>query len=100
LWRDSSRRSESLGQTIHIDRRLRQRGFGFSLRGITEAEADDQVHELNRVSGTSRDVLVCRNLQASNLGKVTLWGMLEQVVAYPQTHPDFFEAEFEIWERL
>ena len=100
LWRDPSRRSESLGQTIHIDRRLRPRGFGFSLRGITEAEADDQVHEINRVSGTSQDILVCRNLQASNLGKVTLWGMLEQVVSYPQPHPDFFEAEFEVWERL
>jgi hypothetical protein len=100
LWRDSSRRTESLGQTTHIDRKFRQRGFGFTLRGITEAEADDQVHEINRVAGTSRDILVCRNLSAPNLSKSTIWGLLEQVVSYPQTHPDFFEAEFELWERL
>jgi hypothetical protein len=100
LWRDESRHSVSLGQAVHIDRKLRQRGFGFTLRGITEAEADDQVHEINRIAGTSRDILVCRNLTAGNLGKATIWGMLAQMIAYPQDHPDFYSAEIEVWERI
>lgn len=100
LWRDESRHSVSLGQSIHIDRKLRQRGFGFTLRGITEIEADEQVHEINRVAGTSRDILVCRNLAASNLGKATIWGMLAQPIAYPQEHPDFYAPEIELHERI
>jgi len=100
LWRDASRRSESLGQVIHIDRKIRQRGFGFILRGITESEAGEQVHEINRICGTSRDVLVCRDISNGNLGKVTMWGLLEQPVAYPQEHPDHFVTEFELYERI
>lgn len=99
-WRDSSRHSESLGQVIFIDRKLRQRGMRFTLRGITEDEAEDEVAEINRICGTSRDVLVCRNRSASSLGKVTIWGLLARTIEYPQTNPDFFEAEFELYERL
>jgi hypothetical protein len=100
LWRDPSRRTESLGQAIFIDRRYRQRGMRFSLVGLTEAEADNQVHELSRVNGISRDILICRNLQASNLGKATIWGLLEQIASSRQDHPDFFTAEFEHYERI
>jgi hypothetical protein len=100
LWRDESRRSTSLGQAVYIDRKIRRRGFGFTLNGITEDEADNQVHELSRINGMSRDVLVCRNLQAGNLGKNTIWGLLDQMPSYPQDHPDFYSAEFELLERI
>jgi hypothetical protein len=100
LWRDSSRRSESLGQAIYIHRKIRQRGFSFRLNGITELEADDELHELNRLNGTSRDILVCRNLQASNLSKNTLWGLCDTTPSAVQEHPDFYAADFEIYERI
>lgn len=100
MWRDPSRHTESLGQTTYIDRRRRQRGFGFTLRGLSATEAEDEIHEINRLAGTSQDILVCRNKDASNLGKVTVWGLLERPIGYPQPHPDFFEADIRVWERL
>lgn len=100
VWRDWSRKTYSLGQNEFIDERGRQRGFRFRLFGLTATEADDEVEMLNRLNGTSRDVLVCRDKEASNLGKVTVWGTMEDMVSYPQRHPDFYDAEFVVWNRL
>jgi hypothetical protein len=100
LWRDASRESESLGQNVYIDRKMRQRGMRFTLNGITEDEAEQQTHEIDRICGTSRDLMICRNMSASDIGMATIWGRLARPVAYPQPYPDFFAAEFEIYERL
>jgi hypothetical protein len=101
-WRDASRRAESLGQVIYIDRKIRQRGMQFSLRGITETEWATQVNEINRICGTSRDILICKDIANSNLGRVTIWGLLEQPVdaSQPEQSTDFWVADFEAWERV
>ena len=100
LWRDFSRRSYSLGAMLYFDRKPRQRGFRFTLKAITESEAESQVHEINRVNGASRDILVCRDITATNLGKVTLWGPMEDMITYPQIMANAFTAEFNVWNRL
>lgn len=100
LWRDLSRRSFSLGENLFFDRRPRQRGFRFVLRGLPGSEAHDEIHEVNRLNGTSSDILVCRDINESNLGKATVWGVMETTIAYQQSESDFFEAEFEVWNRL
>lgn len=104
LWDDPSRHIESLGQATLIDAKLSRRGFDFSLRGLTETEADE-IAEINRVNGRKIDVLVCRDITATNLGKVSIWGIMARPIAYPQTNKTgagdaFYEASFEVWERL
>lgn len=100
LWRDWSRKTYSLGQNEWIDERPKQRGFRFRLFGLTSDEADDEVEMLNRLNGISHDVLVCRDKDADNLGKVTVWGTMESMATYPQRDRDFFDAEFVVWNRL
>lgn len=100
LWRDWSIRTASLGQNLFFDRRPRQRGFSFRLFGLTESEAGTHIEPINRLRGTSADILVCRNKDSSTLGKVTVWGPMEAPIIYPQRHPDFFDAEFVVWNRL
>lgn len=99
IWRDPSRRIESLGQATLLDRKMRQRGLRFTLRGLTVSEADD-LEEINRENGTSQDILVVTDINSSNLGKASIWGLLEVPIDYPQTDKDFIEASFEVWARL
>lgn len=100
IWRDWSRRSRSLGQNVFYDREPRQRGVRFNLFGLTQAEADEELQDLNRLAGTSQDILIVRDITASDLGLVTLWGSLERTVPAAQPHKTVFSAEFEIWDRL
>lgn len=105
LWRDASRRTYSLGQNIFTDVQQRQRGFRFVLRGLTEDEAMDEVSELNRVRGIGRDILVCRNAESTNLGRDSIWGLLEEParmrhMARTGGAADIWEVEFEVWARL
>ncbi len=99
IWRDPSRRIESLGQATLIDRKLRQRGLGFTLTGLTVAEAAE-LEAINRENGTSKDILIVTDINSANLGKASLWGLLEVPIEYPQTDRDFVVANFEVWERL
>ncbi len=100
LSRDWSTVAYSLGQNVFFDRQQRQRGLQFSLAGLTEAEAETEVEALNRLAGASRDVLVCRDLAAPNLGPVTLWGVMEAPIATQQTHHQQYRCEFALWDRL
>lgn len=100
LAEDPSRRSESLGQVEHIDRKFRRRGFRFHLRGVSELEYETQIEDINRTCGTSRDILVVRNLSSSNLGRDSIWGLIRKPIESPQEHPDFFDPEIEVWARV
>lgn len=100
MWRDRSRRAESIGHNLVINRRPRQRGYRFMLRGLTAAEADTEVLMLNQINGSSREILVCRDKDATNLGEVSIWGLLERPAQARQIAPNLYEVEFEVWERL
>jgi hypothetical protein len=97
---DRSRRDESLGGNMFVDRRERQRVWRFMLRGLTEAEFDNELEPLNRLNGASKDIMVCRDKANSNLGKVTLWGLLDEALTPTQPEGRLFEAEFVLRERL
>lgn len=99
LWRDFSTRTQSLGGNEFVDARPRQWGWRFTLFGLTEAEAQQQVDELNRLRGIGRDILVCLDKDSSNLGRDTVWGLLEQPATQRQDHHDFYVVEFEVYNR-
>lgn len=99
LWRDFSTKTQSLGGNEFVDVRPRQWGWRFTLFGLTEAEAQQQVDELNRLRGIGRDILVCIDKDSSNLGRDTVWGLLEQPATQRQDHHNFYVVEFEVWNR-
>lgn len=98
---DHSRRAFSLGMNLLIDRLPRQKLWRFTLFGLTEAEVDDEIEPLNRLNGASQDIFICRDMTASNLGKVSIWGLLDEPVTYSQIREtQLFEAEFLIRARI
>ena len=104
LSRDWSTGTMSIGLNLHKDLRATQEGMRFILNGLTEAEFEDEIRELNRVNGTSREVLVCRNIDADILGAVTFWGEMGQSIRPRHLSrsgdEQLYVAEFEIWNRL
>lgn len=108
LWRDFSVRSRSLGGNEFIDVRPRQRGYRFTILGLSESEAQEQVDRLNLMRGIGRDILVCRNKDSSDMGRDTVWGLLEQPVAQrrlegrtadEEEELGMYEIEVEVWDR-
>jgi len=100
LSRDWSVRSRSIGLNLFFDRKARQRGLRFTLRGLPTSEVEAEIETLNRINGTSKDVMVCRDATASDLGLTTFWGVLETSISYPQTDDDFYISEFRLWDRV
>ena len=104
LWRDHSVRSRSLGGMEYIDVRPRQRGWRCTILGLTETEAQEQVDRLNRLRGIGRDILVCRNKDSTDLGRDTIWGLLEQPVTQRKVEgrgsEGMYEIEIEVWNRV
>jgi hypothetical protein len=100
IWRDFSIRTRSLGGNEFVDVRPRQRGWRFSILGLTEAEAQQQIDSLNRLRGVGRDILVCRDKDSDQLGQDTIWGLLEQPVVQRKLEPGHYEIEAELYDRV
>jgi hypothetical protein len=100
LWRDFSVRTRSLGGNEFVDVRPRQRGYRFTILGLTEAEAQAEIDDLNRLRGVGRDILICRDKDSDDLGRDTIWGLLEQTVAQRKLEPGHYEIQVEIYDRV
>ena len=99
IWRDHSVISVSIGINEFRDRKPKQPGWRFALNGLTTEEALEEVYELNRIAGSSDDILICRNTTSSNLGRDTIWGRLERPAEARQSEHGW-PVDFEIWQRL
>jgi hypothetical protein len=101
-WRDPSRRTYSIGQNIYIDALAPQRGYRFTLRDLTDAEKLAEVDELNRLRAMQRDVLICIDDESSEIGRDTIWGLLEQMVRAERMAgaTNSWNVDIEIYGRL
>lgn len=102
LWRDPSRRTYSLGQNVFIDAFAAQRGYRFTLRGLTDDEKISEIDELNRLRAMQKDLLICIDDDSSNLGRDSYWGLLEQTVRAERMSgiQNSWNATIEIYERV
>lgn len=100
--RDHTITSFSIGQNRYDDIRPRQRGWRFTLKGITDAEKITYVDRINRTRGVGREILVCFDKDSDNLGRDTIWGHLAAPLQprHMAGIPGFWECEFEIMERI
>jgi hypothetical protein len=98
ISRDPSRRIYSEGRNLFSDRRQVEQGFRFTLRGLTVDEAYVELDPLTRAAGTSQDVLVCRDIEAADLGAASVWGPFEVTVEQEQREEGYM-CEIEVWSR-
>lgn len=98
LWRDWSEATPTRGLNEIRDRRSRQKGQAFVLRGLTQAEIEGEIEALNEDEGTSADILVCLDVDRPAI--TTLWGPMGTMIRSPRPGRDFYIAEFTVWNRL
>lgn len=98
LWRDWSEITRTRGLNEIRDRRSRQKGYAFSLRGLTEAEIEGEIEAINQDKGASADILVC--LDVNELATKTMWGPMGMMIRTPNPDYNFHIAEFQVWNRL
>ena len=96
---DPSIVSFSIGGNEFVDQRQSRWGHRFRIKNLTEAEARDQVGELNRLRGIARDILVCLDVNSSNLGRDTIWGRMAQPARRTLDRNNAYTVEFEVWNR-
>lgn len=77
-----------------------QRGIQWSMPVISLVEWTASGKPLTRWSGLSRDVLVCLDSAASDLGAETYFGLLEEVPEWERFAPGFYSAEFRLFDRV
>jgi hypothetical protein len=77
-----------------------QRGVQFSMPVISLTEYTTFGEPFERWAGVSRDILVCLDNTAADLGSVTYFGLKEQVAEYERFAPGFYAAEFRLFDRV
>lgn len=83
---DRSRRTESRGGQTYIDADNSYRTADISFDALTESERFGVIERLERVNGTKLDVLLILKSDSDNLGRDTIWGLVDEItpVGQPQ----------------
>lgn len=99
-YRDHSKRFPGDDGQVWILRGSLQRGVAFTLPAVLHSERDADGLAMLRHNGLHRDVLVVTDPDASNLGRASVYGLLDELPAYENTSPDRNSASFRVMERL
>ncbi|WP_099866075.1 hypothetical protein [Pararhizobium haloflavum] len=99
-WIDRSRKTKSRGGQTFIDRDNQHRMFNLGFGFLRPDERYGFVEELDRINGAHEDVLFIGDPAADHLGKVSVWGLIEEVSPVSQPFFRHFAKPYTIEERL
>jgi len=97
---DLSRLKKSAGGQTFIDRDDRYRLLNVSFEWVNSAQRFGVVQEADRLNGISQDVLFVTNPKSDNLGRDSVWGLMQDLSPPTQPHFGFFAKSYSIAERL
>lgn len=97
---DPSVKSKSRGGQLYIDVRDQYRTHQFTMDFLTETEIYDEVFELDRVAGTSSNILWVPDPSGTRQNRQAIFGTLTDLA--PAANPFFatFSRQYQIEERL
>jgi hypothetical protein len=97
---DASVRTISENGNDYILRGVYRRGISFTLPAITTAEWEAHGEPMLRLNGSHLDVVVCLDPGASNIGRDTFAGLLEELPAWEMNFPGHNTASFRLMHRV
>lgn len=98
-WDDTSRQSKAESGQIWVDRGVTHRAMSFQLNAVTEIETRSHVARLGRIA-RARDVLFITDPSSVNLGRDSIFGLLENVPEPRYDRFGYHSLSFTILERL
>lgn len=97
---DRSRTTESRGGQTYVDRdnsyRVLELQFGF----VEAAERWGVIEDVDQFNGKHTDVLLITDPTSSELGRDSVWGLMEDVTPVSQPNLDLYSKTYRIKERL
>jgi hypothetical protein len=100
FYRDWSRRFNGDDGSAWAFRGSLQRGMLFSLPATTDAERTTHGEALIRATGMSQDMLIVRDQASTNLGRDSIWGLMEEMPVWSLFVNNYSNIVFKIMERL
>lgn len=100
-WNDNSEKEKSLGGNTFITSRSKYRQIEFDLNFQYENEMYDNAFELDRLRGTSKDILVIKDID--NLDRVqdqSVYGLMTELSPIVNTTYSIFAKKFKVEELL
>lgn len=100
-WTDLSKWTELAGGGVAVDVRPSYRDWELQFGWVTEAQYLSLVEPMDIANGTHTDVLFIRDTANTNLGLVTVWGLLRQLskTIQPFTISNMYSRSYAIRER-
>jgi len=96
---DPSQRTYSEGSALYVKSRQKYRKLGFTLSGMTEAEAYDNAFALSCVRGESTDILaIVDPANTSRIMDQTICGLLTSMPPIQQSNPGAYAQQFTVTE--
>jgi hypothetical protein len=78
-WTDLSKWTELAGGGVAVDQRPSYREWEVSFGWVTEAQFLSLVEPMDIANGMRTDILFVRDTANTNLGLVTVWGLMRQL---------------------
>lgn len=100
FYRDWSNRYSAYDGQTWVLRGSMQRGFAFVLPAVTDTERNSIGEELLQDHGIHQDVLVCLDQASTNLGRDSVWGLLEEMPAWTRHANGYANIACKIVDRL
>lgn len=100
-WNDLSKWTELAGGGVAVDQRPSYRDWELTFGWVTEAQYLSLVEPMDIANGTRTDILFIRDTANTNLGLVTVWGLMRQLSKsmQPFTIGDLYSRAYSIRER-
>lgn len=86
------------GSTFTYERQV-VRGLSFVLPAVTQAERDAHLEPMQRLSGVTNDIMVCREPAASDLGRETIIGPPNAVIGIRHDGFNRYTGTFNVSDR-
>jgi hypothetical protein len=97
---DLSRLKRSAGGQTFVDRDDRFRIMSVQFEMLNAVERYSFVQETDRLNGISQDVLFITDPASTNLGRDTVWGLMQDMNPPTQPYFELFNKQYQVQERL
>lgn len=97
---DRSRKTESRGGQLFIDRDNSYRTLELQFDLLEKDERYGFIEEMERINGESEDILFFTNPESEHLSRDTVWGLVEEQQPIVEPYFERFSKSYRIRERL
>lgn len=99
-WVDLSRKTKGRGGQTFVDALPKFRTVDLTFEGVSATQRNALIEAIDVANGARTDVLLITNPDSTNLGRDSIWGLMQEIGPVIETSADLFSRSYKIEERL